>query len=67
MKQSIKETEEVCGNIVEYDSAKIDIGDARFLAETAEKQLNSPHKPIKTEECGREVLIIEENADEVHS
>lgn len=52
--------------IVDFDNTMLDIDDARFLAETAEKQLKSPKEPIKVdEEKDRKVLIIEENAEEV--
>lgn len=65
LRESIKEAEESNKFIVDYKNAQIDIEDARFLADTAEKQLKSPDKPIKTEGSGRKVLIIEENAEEV--
>ena len=65
LRESIKKAEESNKFIVDYKNAQIDIEDARFLADTAEKQLKSPDKPIKTEGSGRKVLIIEENAEEV--
>ena len=65
LKKSIKEAEEANKLIVDYKETQIDIEDARFLADTAEKQLKSPNKPINTEGSGRKVLIIEENAEEV--
>ena len=65
LKESIKVAEENNNFIVDYKDAQIDIEDARFLAETAEKQLKSPEKPIKPESNARKVLIIEENAEEV--
>ena len=65
LKQSIKEAEDANKLIVDYKETLIDIEDARFLADTAEKQLKSPNKPVNTEGSGRKVLIIEENADEV--
>lgn len=65
LRESIKIAEEGNKHIVDYKNAQIDIEDARFLADTAEKQLKSPDKPIKSEEGGRKVLIIEENAEEV--
>ncbi len=61
--RSIKDAENDNRKIVDYNGAQIDIEDARFLAEMAEKQLKSPNQPVRTEE--REVLIIEENAEEV--
>lgn len=56
--------------VVDFNDAQIDIDDARFLAETAEKQLKNPQKPVKVEgdetiDDSRKVLIIEENAEEV--
>lgn len=65
LKHSIKDAEENNKQIVEYKDTQIDIDDARFLADTAERQLNSPQKPVDTEGSGRKVLIIEENAEEV--
>lgn len=54
--------------IVDFKDTQIDLDDAKFLADTAEKQLKNPQKPVKIEgdqENGRKVLIIEENAEEV--
>lgn len=65
LKQSIKNAEDDNKSIVDYKDTQIDIDDARFLADTAEKQLKSPTKPIKPDINGRKVLIIEENAEEV--
>ena len=65
LKKSIKEAEDANKLIVDYKETQIDIEDARFLADTAEKQLRSPNKPVDTEGSGRKVLIIEENAEEV--
>lgn len=65
LQQSIKDAEDSNRLIVDYKDAQIDIDDARFLAETAEKQLKSPNKPVDTEVGGSKVLIIEENAEEV--
>lgn len=65
LKNSIKEAEDANKLIVDYKETQIDIEDARFLADTAEKQLKSPNKPLNTEGSGRKVLIIEENAEEV--
>ncbi len=64
--QSAKENEK---GIVEYNNTQLDIEDAMFLAQTAEKQLKDPSQPAKVEsENGNEarnVLIIEENAEEL--
>lgn len=65
LKQFIKEAEDANKLIVDFKEAQIDIEDARFLADTAEKQLKNPNKPINTEESGRKVLIIEENTEDV--
>lgn len=55
--------------VVEYNDAQIELEDAKFLAETAEKQLANPRQPIKTEDSKaddrRKVLIIKENALEM--
>lgn len=51
---------------VNYHDTDIDIADARYLAETAEKQLHSPKKPIEQKvDKEHRVLIIEENAEEL--
>lgn len=67
LKRAIQNAEEEKNNIVDYDNAQLGIDDAKFLVEIAEKQLNSPEKPIKIdntiEKEERKVLIIEENAE----
>ena len=65
LKECIKEAEDGNKTIVDYKNAQMDIEDARFLANTAEKQLKSPDKPVKTDDSAHKVLIIEENAEEV--
>ena len=69
LKQAIKDAVEKNHGIVEYQDTQIDIDDARFLAETAEKQLRTPNQPIKGEgnqdDESRKVLIIKENAEEM--
>lgn len=69
LKQAIKDAVEKNHGIVEYQDTQIDIDDARFLAETAEKQLRTPNQPIKVEgnqdDESRKVLIIKENAEEM--
>ena len=65
LKQCIKEAEDGNKGIVDYKDAQMDINDARFLADTAEKQLSSPNKPIKADDSAHKVLIIEENAEEL--
>lgn len=68
LKQAINEAIAENKDIVEYNDAQIDLMDAQFLAEMAEKQLKHPSQPIKlnsnqTDES-RKVLIIMENAEE---
>lgn len=66
--RGIQEAVEKKSGIVEYNDAQIDIDDARFLAETAKEQLKNPNKPVKvkdSDEEGRKVLIIEENAEDL--
>ena len=65
LKESIKVAEDNNKTIVDYNDTQIDIDDARFLADVAEKQLKDPSKPVKSDNSSRKVLIIEENADEV--
>ena len=65
LKQCIKVAEESQKTIVDFKDTQIDIEDARFLADTAERQLQSPDKPVKTDDSAHKVLIIEENAEEV--
>lgn len=65
LNKSIKTAEENNDHLISFNDAQIDIEDARFLADMAEKQLKSPKKPVNTEGSGRKVLIIEENAEEV--
>ena len=69
LKREIQSAKENKKGIVEYNNTQIDIEDAMFLAQTAEKQLKDPSQPAKVEsENGNEarnVLIIEENAEEL--
>lgn len=65
LKQSISIAENKKSIIVDYNDTQIDIDDARFLAEIAEKQLKCPRVPINTDEIKRKVLIIKENTEEV--
>lgn len=49
---------------IEFKDCVLDINDAKFLAETAKKQLKQPKKPLdSTSLNNRKVLIIEENAE----
>lgn len=69
LKREIQLAKENKKGIVEYNNAQLDIEDAMFLAQTAGKQLMDPSLPAKVEsENGNEarnVLIIEENAEEL--
>jgi len=69
LKEGIRYAEENKKGVVNFNDTQIDIDDARFLANTAERQLNSPSKPVKVEsednDDARKVLIIEENAEEL--
>ena len=65
LKMSIKEAEDANKSNIDYKDTQIDIEDARFLADIAEKQLKSPDKPVQAERSERKVLIIEENAEEL--
>ena len=64
---AIKTAEEKSTFNVSFDGTMIDIGDARHLAKIARKQLLQPDEPIEEKGVKREkeVLIIEENADEL--
>ena len=50
LNQAIHMAEKRESGVVEYNDTQIDIDDARFLAETAEKQLRTPKQPIVVEE-----------------
>lgn len=69
LKREIQSAKENKKGIIEYNNTQLDIEDAMFLAQTAEKQLKDPSQPAKVEnENGNEarnVLIIEENAEEL--
>ena len=65
LRHCIKEAENKNNSLVDFKDTQIDIEDARFLADTAERQLKNPNKPVETEGSGRKVLIIEENAEQV--
>lgn len=68
LNQAIHMAEKRESGVVEYNDTQIDIDDARFLAETAEKQLRTPQQPIVVDESqkdsSRKVLIIKENAED---
>lgn len=62
LKEAITKSSEIGRDIVDFRDTDIDIEDARYLADIAERQLKSPKKPIE-EKSGKHVLIIEENAE----
>jgi hypothetical protein len=61
--KSISEAEATNKDIIVFKDTQIDINDAKFLAEIATKQFDSPKKPIDTSSKEHEVLIIEDNAE----
>lgn len=61
----IEEAESQGKDILSYEDAMIGLDDAKFLAQMAHEQLANPAKPIERNRNGREVLIIEENAEEL--
>ena len=67
LNKAISEAKEKKSCIVEYKDTQIDINDARFLAETAEKQLRNPKQPVVVDknqkDDSRKVLIIKDNAE----
>ncbi len=67
LKKAIRYAAKNGKSVAEYHNTQLDIEDAQFLADTAEKQLSDPARPIKAENNGKErrVLIIEENAEEL--
>lgn len=69
LQMAIQDAIEKQHSIVEYNDSQIDINDAMFLAEIAEKQIKNPKQPIKSEGIqdndSRKVLIIKENAEEM--
>jgi len=67
LKDAINEAVEERRQNVSFKEADLDIEDAKFMAEIAEKQLRQPHKPIENDfdKQGRKVLIIEENAEDL--
>lgn len=69
LKREIQSAKANKKGIVEYNNTQLDIEDAMFLAQTAEKQLKDSSQPAKVEtendNEARNVLIIEENAEEL--
>lgn len=58
----ISEAEKEGKEVLSYDNTLIGIEDAKFLASTAREQFSSPSEPVGNS-GGRDVLIIEENAE----
>lgn len=66
LQQAIAEAKESNQDVVSFQDAEIALDDAAFLVETAKEQLQHPETPIKVKDKKeREVLIIEENAEEL--
>ena len=65
LEELIDEAEEKGMDVFPFADTMISVDDAKFLADMAHEQLSHPSKPINTKRNGREVLIIEENADEL--
>lgn len=65
--EAVKTAEEEKTYNVSFNGSVIDIDDARHLAQLAHKQLLQPKEPLdeKSVRRDKEVLIIEENADEL--
>lgn len=63
LKLSIASAESKGKSIVEFKDSQLDLGDAKFLANLATKQLADPSKPLNVQKIERKVLIIEENAE----
>ena len=61
----IEEAEKQGKDLISYEDALIGLDDAKFLAQMAHEQLSHPQKPIESNKSGRQVLIIEENAEEL--
>lgn len=60
---AIEEAEATHKPFVPFKESLMGLQDARFLADTAKAQFNSPQKPVRKENEKRKVLIIEENAE----
>lgn len=61
----IEDAESQGEDVLSYEDTMIGLDDAKFLAQIAHEQLSHPEKPIDKKTNGREVLIIEENAEEL--
>lgn len=65
LEELISEAEEKGMDVFLFADTMISVDDAKFLADMAHEQQSHPSKPINTKRNGREVLIIEENAEEL--
>lgn len=66
LKGLIEQAEKDGHTVVTYRNTDMGLGDACYLAQIAEKQLQNPKQPVKGEEKEeRKVLIIEENAEKL--
>ena len=64
--RAIEKAELIGESIVDFNDVQMDIDDARFLSNMAEKQFASPKEPIHVKDKnGKKVLIIEENTEEL--
>ena len=64
LQQQIEIAEQQHHSLVDYCDTKLDIDDARFLAETASKQLECPNECIQNDnKKERKVLIIKDNGE----
>lgn len=65
LEELISEAEGKGMDVFPFADTMICVDDAKFLVDMAHEQLSHPSKPINTKRNGREVLIIEENAEEL--
>lgn len=69
LKRNILYAKENRKDVVDYNNTQIDMEDAEFFVQMAEKQLKNPSKPVKVDvndsNEARQVLIIEENAEDL--
>lgn len=64
LQNSIATATETKKDFVIFRDTDLDIDDARYLADLAERQLKSPKKPVQ-DKSEKRVLIIEENAEDL--
>lgn len=65
LNRQIEKSEAYKSPVISFQNCEISIEDAKALSQIATRQFNQPHKPISVDNgtIGREVLIIEENAE----